>query len=341
MREEIEAAALFITRLVNKNLQQSSNACTSTSSSIHSHSSSASSSLSSSASTSSSSSFSSSDGPTDLDDQQQSLQNNQQQASPTTNNNNNNNNNSELDKVEQFRQCLTEALYERFHNHWFPEQPSKGQAYRCIRLNEWDRRDITLQKACFQCGIDYKDLQLPVELTLWVDPDEVTCRFGENKGSHCLVAKFKDGELKDNNIDIDINNIDIQIFGQSNPNDKMTQNQHHQNNYHHLQHHQNIHGMHGSPQHHNNRSNQSNASIHGTYQFLHNSSNNSNHPQQNHHQQHQQSSPQQPPQHHHHQHHRANHLGKAPSAAIITSPYHGAYTNRCDTNGNPVPWYYF
>lgn len=175
MRDEIEAAALFITRLVNKsNLKQAATR----SSSTHSHSSS-----SSSCSTSSASS-SCSDGHPGFDD-------------PTIGD-------TEQDKLEQFRQCLTNALYERFHDHWFPEQPTKGQAYRCIRLNEWDRHDIALQKACSQCGIDYKDLQLPVELTLWVDPDEVTCRFGETKGSHCLVANFKDGHLKDKDFNLSI-----------------------------------------------------------------------------------------------------------------------------------------
>lgn len=172
MREEIEAAALFLTRLVNKNLSQPN----SSASSIHSHSS------------ESSSSSLTSDSPPGFEEH------------TTTGRANGN----ELDRAEQFRLCLTEALYERFHNHWFPEQPTKGQAYRCIRLNEWDRHDTTIQKACSQCGIDYKDLQLPVELTLWVDPSEVTCRFGENKGSHCLVAKFKDGQIQDNNFNLDV-----------------------------------------------------------------------------------------------------------------------------------------
>lgn len=202
MREEIEAAALFLTRLVSKNLSgaacpTSSSSAAASPSSIHSHSSSASSSLSSSASSSSSSSSStSSDGPPDFYEQTQTPPTTTAEIPTSTTTMNG----GEQDKVEQFKHCLEQALYERFYNHWFPEQPTKGQAYRCIRLNEWDRRDITLQKVCTQCGIDYKDLQLPVELTLWVDPDEVTCRFGENKGSHCLVAKFRRDDMRDNNI---------------------------------------------------------------------------------------------------------------------------------------------
>lgn len=198
MREEIEAAALFITRLVNKNLSQPN----SLSSSLHSHS--------SSASSASSTTSSTSDSPPgyDMDSTQQhpaaSHHYHQQQQQLAAQG-------EFIDKTEQFRQCLTEALYERFHNHWFPDQPTKGQAYRCIRLNEWDRHDSTLQRACLKCGIDYDDLQLPVELTLWVDPNEVTCRFGENKGSHCLVAKFKDGQIQQDgsnfNLDIKLQNL--------------------------------------------------------------------------------------------------------------------------------------
>jgi protein Tob/BTG len=315
MREEIEAAALFITRLVNKNL---SNVC-STTSSIHSHSSSASSSLSSSSSTSS-------DGAPDFDDQQH------QTTTSATTTTTSTTNAGDHDKVEQFKQCLQEALFERFHNHWFPEQPTKGQAYRCIRLNEWDRRDITLQKVCTRCGIDYKDLQLPVELTLWVDPDEVTCRFGENKGSHCLVAKFKEGELKDNNIDLDINNIDIEFFRQTTADGMALQQG----------------SIHASPDYkqHNRSNNNINGNIsnnNATYQF-HNQNNNSLHQQQqqqqqqNHqtqlrHQHQQQSSP-------HHFHHQSPHRANMGKAAIFPS-YHHSYTNGCDSNGNPIPYYYF
>ncbi|RWS29603.1 maternal B9.10 protein-like protein [Leptotrombidium deliense] len=104
------------------------------------------------------------------------------------------------EKLNQFKLKLTELLTEKYKNHWFPEKPSRGQAYRCIRFNENDRRDKTLEFACSSIGIKYEDLKLPVELTLWVDPEEVTCRFGEHKGSYCVVASFRDGN-KENYID--------------------------------------------------------------------------------------------------------------------------------------------
>lgn len=69
-----------------------------------------------------------------------------------------------------------------------------GQGYRCIRVNGHSRRDATLESAANAAGVKYEDLSLPVELTLWVDPKEVCCRFGETKGSYCTLASFDDKE---------------------------------------------------------------------------------------------------------------------------------------------------
>lgn len=98
------------------------------------------------------------------------------------------------DQLECFKRRLVELLTERFKNHWFPDKPFKGQGYRCIRVNGHNRRDATLESAANAAGVKYEDLSLPVELTLWVDPKEVACRFGESKGSYCTLASFDDKE---------------------------------------------------------------------------------------------------------------------------------------------------
>lgn len=95
------------------------------------------------------------------------------------------------DQLDCFRKRLIELLTERFKNHWFPDKPHKGQGYRCIRVNGHSRRDETLASAAIAAGVKYEDLSLPVELTLWVDPNEVCCRFGESKGSYCTLASFE------------------------------------------------------------------------------------------------------------------------------------------------------
>uniref|UniRef100_A0A4W6EAS7 B-cell translocation gene 3 n=1 Tax=Lates calcarifer TaxID=8187 RepID=A0A4W6EAS7_LATCA len=85
----------------------------------------------------------------------------------------------ESHKVELFVERLAVALQEKFKGHWYPENPSKGQAYRCIRVNRFHRQDPELLRACWESGVQYSDLGLPRELTLWVDPGEVCCT--ENK----------------------------------------------------------------------------------------------------------------------------------------------------------------
>lgn len=98
------------------------------------------------------------------------------------------------EQIECFRGHLVELLTKRFKNHWFPDKPFKGQGYRCIRVNGNNRRDATLESAATAAGVKYEDLTLPIELTLWVDPKEVCCRFGENEGSFCTLASFDDKE---------------------------------------------------------------------------------------------------------------------------------------------------
>jgi len=119
------------------------------------------------------------------------------------------------EKVNQFRERLEQHLLNRFKNHWFPDKPSRGQAFRCIRVNENIRRDPTLEAVCLEVGIKYIDLMLPIELTLWIDPEEVTCRFGEHKGAYCVVAAFKDGN-KENYVDqINVDELEKQSVEQA------------------------------------------------------------------------------------------------------------------------------
>lgn len=94
------------------------------------------------------------------------------------------------DEREEFKRHLQDAMKSKFEDHWFPENPCKGQAYRCIRVNGHNRLDDLLGKAARAAGIKYSDLKLPMELTMWIDPDEVACRFGEGVGSNCTLAMF-------------------------------------------------------------------------------------------------------------------------------------------------------
>uniref|UniRef100_A0A8D0L225 BTG anti-proliferation factor 2 n=1 Tax=Sphenodon punctatus TaxID=8508 RepID=A0A8D0L225_SPHPU len=89
-------------------------------------------------------------------------------------------------QLHVFSGALQEALTEHYKHHWFPEKPFKGSGYRCIRINH--KMDPIINKAASQIGLRLQQLYqlLPSELTLWVDPYEVSYRIGED-GSICVL----------------------------------------------------------------------------------------------------------------------------------------------------------
>ncbi|NXY79603.1 BTG1 protein, partial [Glareola pratincola] len=90
------------------------------------------------------------------------------------------------EQLRFFRECLQEALREHYEHHWFPRQPSKGSGYRCIRIGH--QMDPLIGKAAGTIGLSHERLLqlLPSELTLWVDPFEVSYRIGDD-GSICVL----------------------------------------------------------------------------------------------------------------------------------------------------------
>lgn len=75
-------------------------------------------------------------------------------------------------------------------------------------MNSLSRSDSVLESACQSAGVSYDDLKMPLELTLWIDPEEVVARFGEHKGSFCLLAKFKGGNKENFVHQININELE-------------------------------------------------------------------------------------------------------------------------------------
>ncbi|KAL4645877.1 protein BTG2 [Arapaima gigas] len=89
-------------------------------------------------------------------------------------------------QLQVFSQCLQEALSDHYRHHWFPDRPQRGSGYRCIRINH--EMDPIVAKVAGRIGISGQQLYLllPRELTLWVDPYEVSYRIGED-GSICVL----------------------------------------------------------------------------------------------------------------------------------------------------------
>lgn len=91
------------------------------------------------------------------------------------------NRNIDPDQLTRFRESLLERLVARFTNHWFPDRPLRGNAYRCIRIVNY-RMDSLLAAAGEDAGLAESLLwsAFPAELTVWIDPEEVSYRIGED-----------------------------------------------------------------------------------------------------------------------------------------------------------------
>lgn len=97
-----------------------------------------------------------------------------------------NNNRLSETQLEKFKWSLTEVLCRRYKEHWFPEKPTRGSGYRCIRIN--GKMDPVIAQAGNAVGLNSAFLHslFPSELTMWIDPCEVSYRIGEN-GSICVL----------------------------------------------------------------------------------------------------------------------------------------------------------
>jgi len=85
------------------------------------------------------------------------------------------------DVLDRFCSSLADTLRLYYRDHWFPDKPFRGSAYRCVRVVN-KVMDPVLVRAGEAVGLSHADLLtlLPSELTLWVDPNDVSYRIGED-----------------------------------------------------------------------------------------------------------------------------------------------------------------
>ncbi|XP_029307169.1 maternal B9.15 protein [Cottoperca gobio] len=111
-------------------------------------------------------------------------------------------------KADMFSEKLQKLLCNKYDDHWYPDCPSKGQAYRCIRMNNGVPCDEVILKACEESELTPSELSLPSELTLWIDPLEVCARSAE-KGRPFTVACFEKEPVEGKQADSSVDSINM------------------------------------------------------------------------------------------------------------------------------------
>jgi protein Tob/BTG len=79
-------------------------------------------------------------------------------------------------RVNLFGEELERALKMKFANHWYPDKPMKGSAYRCLKTGR--PTDPVLERAAQEANVSINDIleNLPIDMSVWIDPGEVRSR---------------------------------------------------------------------------------------------------------------------------------------------------------------------
>uniref|UniRef100_UPI00398F2D04 protein Tob2-like n=1 Tax=Pristiophorus japonicus TaxID=55135 RepID=UPI00398F2D04 len=82
-------------------------------------------------------------------------------------------------RADLFGEELERLLKQKYEGHWYPEKPLKGSGYRCVHIGE--TVDPIVEQAARRSGLDIEDIRanVPPELSLWIDPFEVSYQIGE------------------------------------------------------------------------------------------------------------------------------------------------------------------
>ncbi|XP_035253816.1 protein Tob1-like [Anguilla rostrata] len=82
-------------------------------------------------------------------------------------------------RVNIFGEELERQLRQKYEGHWYPEKPYKGSGFRCIHVGE--KVDPVVEQAARESGLEIQDVRnnLPQDLSVWIDPFEVSYQIGD------------------------------------------------------------------------------------------------------------------------------------------------------------------
>ncbi|XP_077359173.1 protein Tob1b [Festucalex cinctus] len=96
-------------------------------------------------------------------------------------------------RVNIFGEELESLLRKKYEGHWYPDKPYKGSGFRCIHVGE--KVEPVVEQAAKESGLAIEDVRnnLPQDLSVWIDPFEVSYQIGE-KGAVKVLYVDDNGE---------------------------------------------------------------------------------------------------------------------------------------------------
>uniref|UniRef100_A0A4W5RPD5 Transducer of ERBB2, 1b n=1 Tax=Hucho hucho TaxID=62062 RepID=A0A4W5RPD5_9TELE len=117
-------------------------------------------------------------------------------------------------RVNIFGEELERQLKKKYEGHWYTDKPYKGSGYRCLHVGE--KVDPVVEQAAKESGLDLDDVRdnLPQDLSVWIDPFEVSYQLGE-KGPVKVLYVDDNNENNGSELDKEIKNSfnpEAQVF---------------------------------------------------------------------------------------------------------------------------------
>ncbi|XP_036312382.1 protein Tob2 [Pipistrellus kuhlii] len=96
-------------------------------------------------------------------------------------------------RADLFGEELERLLKKKYEGHWYPDKPLKGSGFRCVHIGELV--DPVVELAAKRSGLAVEDVRanVPEELSVWIDPFEVSYQIGEKGAVKVLYLDDSEG----------------------------------------------------------------------------------------------------------------------------------------------------
>jgi len=91
------------------------------------------------------------------------------------------------EQISSFQRVLAEILESKYLNHWYPDEPERGSAFRSI-INDNRTVDQVLLEAASKAKISNLKSRLNAEAIMWVDPHQIQVQFSHSPRRHLIYG---------------------------------------------------------------------------------------------------------------------------------------------------------